>query len=210
MSRKSKENEARRRYILDAARELFFSRGVENVTMEDIATAAEYTRRTLYAYFRSRDEVYLMVYLEEMMARWEGQKTAMAAAESGLDKLVAWGDSFYVYSREHPHSLRLQVFWDYRDIDRDRIGDDVFEAFGAGNEEVADGLRGAIRLGIEDGSLRPDLSVDYCVSHYVLTLRTVLNRALFPAYSLADFDSETYVHKYLDLFMRGIRNADGG
>jgi AcrR family transcriptional regulator len=209
MSRKIKESEARRSYILDAARGLFFSKGVENTSMEDIAKAAEYTRRTLYAYFRSRDEICLLVYLEDLTARWEEQQAAMATAGGGLEKLLAWGKSFYVFSREHPHSLRLQVFWDYRGINRDRIGDEVFGAFRAKNEELADGLRDAFLLGIQDGSLRPDLPVDHCISYYALTLRSALNRALFPAYSFTDFDPETYVHNYLDLFMRGIRSTDG-
>lgn len=210
MSRKIKETEARRRYILDAARGLFASKGVEDTSMEDIAVAAEYTRRTLYAYFQSRDEICLLVYLEDLTTRWEEQKVAMAAAGSGLDKLLAFGDSFYSYARKHPHSLRLQVFWDYRGLDRDRIGDEVFSAFRDKNEELAGGIREAFRLGIEDGSLRPDLPVDQCISYYVLSLRSVLNRALFPLYSFADFEPDTYVREFLELFARGVGNTSGG
>lgn len=209
MSRKTQEAQMRRSYILDAARRLFATKSVESTSMEDIAAAAEYTRRTLYSYFRSRDEIYLLVYLEDMSARWDRQKAVMQEAETGLAKLIAFGRSFYEFCRVHPRSLRLQAFWDFRGINRDRIGDEIFESFHDKNEELADGLHAAFRLGIEDGSLRPDLSIDVCLSNYLVTLRSVLNRALFPTYSFAQFDADEYVNNYLDLFARGVEYKKG-
>ena len=209
MSRKIQETEVRRRYILAAARRLLESKGIENTNMEDIASAAEYTRRTLYSYFRNRDEIYMLVYLEDMTTRWQQQQADVAAAVTGLAKVMAFGRSFYAFAKEHPQSLRLQSFWDYRGIDRGRIGDDIFESFRSKNEELANGLRDALYLGMHDGSLRPGLAVDPCVSHFVVTLRAAINRALFPTYSFAQFDPDEYVDNYLDLFARGIRGHQG-
>lgn len=207
MSRKALETEARRRYILEAARRLLSSKGIENTSMEDIAAAAEYTRRTLYTYFRNRDEIYMLVYLEDMTNRWEQQQADVIAADTGLEKLLAFGRSFYAYSKTYPQSLRLQSFWDYRGIDRDRLGEEIFEAFRSKNEELAAGLREAFYLGMKDGSLRSGLAVDPCISHFVVTLRATINRALFPTYSFAQFDPDEYVNNYLDVFSRGIRNS---
>jgi AcrR family transcriptional regulator len=209
VSHKIQENQNRRRRILEAARNLFCDKGIANTTMEDIARAADYTRRTLYAYFRSRDEIYLLVYLEDLGNRWEHQKAAMATAGTGREKLRVWGESFYAYSRRNPQSLRLQVHWDYRGLAIDRIDADVFENFRRKNDEVADGLREIFRMGIEDGSLRPDLSVDLCLSNYILTLRCILNRALFPGYSFAKYDADQYVNNFIDLFLRGISKTQG-
>jgi AcrR family transcriptional regulator len=209
MSRRIREVQARRHYILDAARRLFTTKGVENTSMEDIAAAAEYTRRTLYSYFRSRDEIFLLACLEDTSARWDYQTAAMKEAGTGLAKLLAFGRSFYEFSRTHPQSLRLQAFWDFRGINRERIGDEIFDAFSQKNEELAEGLRAAFRLGIGDGSLRPDLPVDFCISSYLVTLRSALNRALFPTYSFAQFDADEYVNNYLDLFTRGVGHTKG-
>lgn len=177
--------------------------------MADIARAANYTRRTLYAYFRSREEIYLLVYLEDLSDRWEEQKAAMAAADTGREKLRAWGMAYFVHSRRNPQSLRLQVRWDYEELKTDRIDSEVFATFRRKNDEVADGLRAVFRQGIEDGSLRPDLSVDLCVSNYILTLRGVFNRALFPRYSFASFDADQYVSNFVNLFLRGIAKSQG-
>jgi AcrR family transcriptional regulator len=208
-SRRTAERRLRRQLVLGAARGLFAAQGVENVTMEDIAAEAGYTRRTLYAYFRSRDEISLLILLEDLQARWAYQKAAMAEVGGGLGKILAWAAAFYAYARENPGALRLQAWWDFKGIDPDRIDPEVFSAFEALNNELADGLREVFRQGIEDGSLRPTLDVDLCISHFIYTLRTVLNRALSPTYSFARFDPDDYVQAYLDLFSRGIRNPGG-
>ena len=47
--------------LVDVARQLFAKMGVENTTMNDIALASKKGRRTLYTYFKSKDEIYLAV-----------------------------------------------------------------------------------------------------------------------------------------------------
>ena len=204
--RRETERTVRQRLVLDAARRLYASKGIENTRMEDIAEAAEYTRRTLYSYFKGRDEICLLVMCEDLRRRWAIQKEAIARADNGLAKILAWAETFYAISREDPHSLHLQLYWDIRGLDRDRISTEVFNEFESVNGQLAEGLREIFRLGIDDGTLRPDLSVDAAISQYLYTLRTVLHRALSPAYSFASFDPDEYVRHYLDLFSRGIRN----
>lgn len=43
--------------ILEAARALFVARGYDGTTLEDIADAANLSRRTLFHYFRSKDDI---------------------------------------------------------------------------------------------------------------------------------------------------------
>jgi AcrR family transcriptional regulator len=203
------EREARQRFVLDAARRLFASKGVENTSMEDIAAAVDYTRRTLYSYFKGRDDICLLVFVEDMSVRWAAQKKAVAEVDDGLAKIMAWGESFYDFARKNPESMRLQFYWDFKGVDRKRISKEAFTTFKKLNDELADGLREIFRLGIEDGSLRPDLEMDICISQYLHTLRSILNRAVSESYSFASFDPDKYVQLYLDLFSRGIRNTKG-
>lgn len=208
-SRKETDRRSRRRAILDAARRLLIKKGIENTSMEDIAAAADYTRRTLYAYYKSRDEILLGIFTEDLAERRDGQRRAMAEAGTGLEMILVWGKSFYEYARENPHSLHLQIYWDYRGIDRRRIGRRAFREFETVNSGLAADLRDAFQAGISDGSLRPGLDIDLCISQYIYSLRAVLNRALSPTYSFAAFESDAYVRHYLDLFGRGVRNQKG-
>ena len=52
--------------LVDVARQLFAKMGVENTTMNDIALASKKGRRTLYTYFKSREDIYMAVVESEL------------------------------------------------------------------------------------------------------------------------------------------------
>jgi AcrR family transcriptional regulator len=83
------------RFITSVTRALFGENGIENTTMDDIAASSGYTRRTLCSYFKSFDEICLLVLVEDQAIRWELQKKALAAADTGLAKLRVWAESLY-------------------------------------------------------------------------------------------------------------------
>lgn len=172
--------------------------------MNDIAAQAGYTRRTLYAYFKSRDEIYLMVLIEDWQKRWEMQKQEIEKIESGLDKIICWGEVLYDFSRSNPHATKLQYYWDYKGIDKNKISKEVFTHFESLNNIIADGLRNIFQIGFKDRSLRPDLEIDICISQYLYTLRQVIHRALSSTYTFTDYNPDEYVNHYLELFKRGI------
>lgn len=55
-----------RNILIDVARKLFATQGVENTTMNDIAVAAQKGRRTLYTYFQNKEDVYSAVVENEL------------------------------------------------------------------------------------------------------------------------------------------------
>jgi len=52
--------------LVDVARQLFARDGVENTTMNDIAVASKRGRRTLYTYFKSKEDIYMAVAKSEL------------------------------------------------------------------------------------------------------------------------------------------------
>lgn len=54
-----------RHNILDVALSVFSHRGVIHTTMDDVAKASGYGRRTLYTYFKNRDELFEEVIFKE-------------------------------------------------------------------------------------------------------------------------------------------------
>lgn len=209
MSRKDAERELRRQYILKAARRVFAEKGVENTTMQEIAREAEYTRRTLYSYFKGLDEISLLVLIEDNRARWVEQQEAMKNAETGVDKLMAWGRSLYEFSRRNPQSLRLQLFWDLKGLDPNAVGRDVFNSFEEINNALAEGLREIFKLGIKDHSIRRELDIDLCISQFLYSIRAIINRALSPAYSFARFEPDKYIEHFLQVCRRTVANVGG-
>jgi len=55
-----------REKLIEVARQLFASNGVDNTTMNDISQASEKGRRTLYTYFKSKTEIYHAVVQSEL------------------------------------------------------------------------------------------------------------------------------------------------
>lgn len=54
--------------LVDVARQLFAKKGVEDTTMNDIAAASKKGRRTLYTYFKSKEQIYMAVVESELEA----------------------------------------------------------------------------------------------------------------------------------------------
>lgn len=65
--------------LIDVARQLFVRQGYDNTTMNDIATASDRGRRTLYTYFTSKNEIYQAV-IERETARIRQEIEASATA----------------------------------------------------------------------------------------------------------------------------------
>ncbi len=209
MLRKEAERETRQQFIIDAAKCLYSEKGIENTSMEDIADAAEYTRRTLYSYFANKDEICLMALIEDMQIRWQKQKEAVSQVGTGLEKLKAWAESLYRYVKREPHSIRLQFYWDYIGVNPELFSAEVFDRFKVINTELADGLIDIFNLGNKDGSIRSDCNNNMTISQFLGSFRGILNRAITPTYSFIKTDPDEYIAHFLTLFCRGIGNTEG-
>ena len=64
--------------LVDVARQLFAKNGVDETTMKDIALASTKGRRTLYTYFKSKEDIYMAVVESEL-----------EILSSALEKVVA-------------------------------------------------------------------------------------------------------------------------
>ena len=59
--RKARERWRRRTAVLEKAQELIFQKGFDGTTIEDIAVASGYTKRSIYLYFKDREEIFFAV-----------------------------------------------------------------------------------------------------------------------------------------------------
>ena len=73
--------------LVDVARQLFAKMGVENTTMNDIALASKKGRRTLYTYFKSKEEIYLAV-VESELDRLLDMMKQVVEKDSSPDKKI--------------------------------------------------------------------------------------------------------------------------
>ncbi len=69
-----------RQKLVEMARELFARKGLEATTMNDIAVASGRGRRTLYTYFRNKEEIYTAV-IESELERLSDKQDEVAAMD---------------------------------------------------------------------------------------------------------------------------------
>jgi AcrR family transcriptional regulator len=149
--------------LVDVARQLFARSGVDNTTMNDIAQASRKGRRTLYTYFKSKNEIYLAV-VESELDRLHKILLDVAAKELPADeKLLS-----FIYARLDAvkaivfrnGTLRATFFRDIWRVEKVRKSFDLREI------EI---IQSILADGVKEGIFcMPDVEITALVLHHAL------------------------------------------
>lgn len=115
-------SKTRERFI-EVARQLFARKGVENTTMNDIASASEKGRRTIYTYFKSKREIFNAVIASETDELLTRLRQIVSLEVSPKEKIIKYIECRFETMNEivsRNGSLRAGFFRDVRKVDRAR------------------------------------------------------------------------------------------
>lgn len=135
--------------LIDAARDVFARIGVARATMNDIAEASGKGRRTLYTYFKSKEDVYMAVVSQELELLMVRLKQLMKTKLSPEEKLIEFIYTHLSTTDEiitHNGSLQADFFSDIKEIQQVRLRTDVQEMRM---------LRQLLTEGVEKGCFEP-------------------------------------------------------
>jgi AcrR family transcriptional regulator len=104
--RRELEKEQRRRDILNAAEKLFFSKGYDNVSLNEIANEVRLGRSTLYLYFENKEELFFAIVLRGAQILHGIVLRESKKAKSSYEKLAAFRDAYYEFSKKYPDYLK--------------------------------------------------------------------------------------------------------
>lgn len=76
-----------RHKLVEVARQLFAQKGLEATTMNDIAIASKKGRRTLYTYFKNKEEIYYAV-IESELERLSEKMDEVAAMDMSAEQKI--------------------------------------------------------------------------------------------------------------------------
>ncbi len=203
--RKKREKQERRSLILRATKKLILDKGVDSVSMQDIADATELSKATLYLYFESKEAIlweilddaarYFVSYVQERVApASNGLEAVRALWESYLslfgsstDILVLTGiakyvDSAFFADEEEPPPSKRNATWQIRATIEDVLG-----------------------RGIADGSLDPSTEPGQ-VARMVMIIATALvdNIARRPRKERDGRVIREELRSTFELFLRGL------
>ena len=104
--RKEREKQQRREEIIQAAEQVFFSKGFDRSTMDDVAEKAELSKGTLYLYFASKEDLHMAVARKSIHLLREHTQKAIEGEGSALEKLGRMGSSCIEFSRTYPDRMK--------------------------------------------------------------------------------------------------------
>ena len=124
----------RRSQLLDAASEVFASKGYHAAAMDDIADAAGVSKPVLYQHFPSKLDLYLALLDQSCYRLVEVVEDALASTEDNADRVVATVAAFYEFVSSESGEFRF-VF------ESDLTGDGaVQQRLSRVNDEISDAI----------------------------------------------------------------------
>ena len=108
--RKEREKQQRREEIIGAAEEVFFKRGFDEATMDDIAEKAELSKGTLYLYFKSKEDLHTEVAHKATAMLSEAMSGIGKMQGNAIEKLVSMGRATIQFSQRFPNHMKSIIF----------------------------------------------------------------------------------------------------
>lgn len=100
------ERQQLRTLIIDAARDLFVSKGVEAVTMREIAKRIGYSATSIYLHFADKESVLRAICETDFLALATSQKRIFDIADP-VERLMMLGRGYAEFALSHPNHYRL-------------------------------------------------------------------------------------------------------
>ena len=110
IGRQKAVSELKRSLIMDAARQVFESEGLDGASLRAIATAAGYTPAALYFHFESKEAIYAEVLCESLTDLSKAIARAVTRARTPADRLRAAAMAFFRYYADNPRDLDLGFY----------------------------------------------------------------------------------------------------
>ena len=154
------EKAVRRQRAMESAFRLFAERGIEQVTMPDIAKDSGVGRPSLYRYFSSKTDLVIAIgawkwkeYINESARRLSGGQFDTMDSKGQLEFFL---DSFLDLYRHHRNILRFNHFFNSY-IENENATTEQMQPYVQIIEELADEFHAVYQKAMVDGLIRTDI-----------------------------------------------------
>lgn len=204
--RREREKQDRRDSILDAAEQVFFAKGFEKSSMDEIARSAQLSRALLYVYFKDKAAIMRGLMLRAGKALCHRFAAAIEQSDCGSEQITNIGRAYFRFSIEEPNYFG--VLTQASTFAHLAEEDEQTAALHACRTEAISLMVEALRKGVADGSLSservadPLLTADY--------LRGALHGVIMECSNAAEMDPdrpglETIVDYTLQMLTHSMR-----
>lgn len=110
------ERKQLRTLIIDSARELFISRGVEAVTMREIAKRIDYSATSIYHHFEDKESLIRAICDTDFLALASSLKAVLRLPHP-VERMLALGSGYAAFALSHPNHYRLMFMTEHPPLD---------------------------------------------------------------------------------------------
>jgi AcrR family transcriptional regulator len=157
---KEREREQRQNDIINAARKLIADRDFDEISMDEIAREIGLGKSTLYLYFKNKESLYFAIVLRGIRIWAEMVKNEDKKGNTGLEKLISYGNANREFSNEYPDYFRLlyspSSIKKQFDMDKMNSSEEFQEVRELFKEIMSVGIN-SIQKGIDEGEIRPEV-----------------------------------------------------
>jgi AcrR family transcriptional regulator len=192
----------KRSLILDAARAVFESDGLEGASLRSIAKAAGYTPAALYFHFPSKEAVYAALLADSLDRLKAMTEAAAAPLDDPAGAFRAAGLAFFAFYAENPGDLDLGFYLFRGGMKPHGLGRDFDPAL---NEALAATLaplgRAARQLGADEAAAERLVAEFFAYAVGVLLLVHTRRIRMFGQ------DPRAMIERHLNLAVSGVRRV---
>lgn len=159
MSRQNKKKRVaalHRETIMRAAEKLFSEKGVSATTIDDISKESEYSRRTIYAYFESKEGILYHIIAKGLTELRDKIIQAIADNSSFLEKYFAICDAMKEYQTNSPQSFASVNQANTKNVNFTTIPPIVMQIFSLGTE-INNVIGDFIEIGKKTGVVKTEV-----------------------------------------------------
>lgn len=146
-----------REQIVNAAEALFAEKGYAQTTIEDISGASGYSRRTLYAYYVSKEDILARIVEKGLEALQEDVEKALSGSGDFLGKYRDICGAMRRYRENYPYSAESVISADARGVRHAAASSETVRHILELGNQINERLADFIRKGQQDGVVRKDV-----------------------------------------------------
>ena len=144
--------------IIIAAEKVFFSKGLESSSMDEVARTAQVSKGSLYLYFKNKNALYRAI-LRRAFEKLETQLNNATLQASGLENVLAISKAYIGFARKHIGYFHAILHYENDVMDLEQKERESVRSMIAGHQ-VLQILTDSIRIGVDDGSISKHIDVE--------------------------------------------------
>ncbi len=205
--RRKRERENRKNAILKAARKLFFEKGFRQVTVENIARKAEFSKGSIYLYFNSKEEIYSQILLNDIDKFHDRVADILQGPSSASEALIRVAEIYVDFFLNDRELFRILMNFMLHNKDMN-LPEDINNHIIKTTNRTISIIEQVFKYGIEKGEFPPDINLRMNRNAIWGLLNGIISLHLFTGKESGRTEViHSTIKSGLEIYIRGMGNS---